>query len=256
MRISTCFYSYLKVCSVLAGLFLSSLSFAHEPMVTLIQKVKPSVVGVGLFNPLSAPKTQLQATGFAIGDGSLIATNAHAVPDLEPFTKQEIAVLLPGKKVKVVKARLVVSDKPHDLAILKIEGQRLTPLELSNQEVFEGTSIAFTGFPIGAILGLHPTTHTGLISAIAPVILPVPKAAKLTPQQLRMLRNPYDVYQLDATAYPGNSGSPVYDVHSGEVVAVINKVLLTGNKESALTNPSAITYAIPVKHLKELLAKI
>lgn len=256
MCISTRFTAQLKVCLVLCLGLLSSLAVAHQPMADLLKKVKPSVVGVGLFDPLAAPKANLMATGFAIADGSLIATNAHAVPELKPFSKQEIAVLLPGRKVKVVTAELAKIDKVHDLAILRISGQKLPPLPFATRPGQEGDSIAFTGFPIGSMLGLYPTTHQGLISAIAPVMLPVKSVGRLTPAQLRTLRDPYDVFQLDATAYPGNSGSPVYDTHSGEVVAIINKVLLKGNKESAITNPSAITYAIPVKHLKKLLDEI
>ena len=57
------------------------------------------------------------------------------------------------------------------------------------------------------------------------------------------------------TAYPGNSGSPVYHIESGEVVGVINKVFVSQGKESALSAPSGISYAIPVKHVDALLKK-
>jgi S1-C subfamily serine protease len=67
------------------------------------------------------------------------------------------------------------------------------------------------------------------------------------------LKNSYDIYQLDATAYPGNSGSPVYDPRTGEVVAIINKVLVKTTKEHMLSDPSAITYAIPIKYLNKLI---
>ncbi|MCM2678898.1 S1 family peptidase [Echinimonas agarilytica] len=226
-------------------------------MIQLIESVKPSIVGVGLYDPLAAPKATLMATGFAVAGGDLIATNAHAVPELDPSRKQNIAVLLPGRhSSRVYEATLVAKDEVHDLAILRIRGHNLPPLTLSNMEVKEGLDIAFTGFPIGTMLGLHPVTHKGMIASIAPVMLPVANVSELTAAQLKILRNPYSVFQLNATAYPGNSGSPVYDVDSGEVVAIINKVLLTSNKESALTHPSAITYSVPVKHLKELLRSI
>ena len=54
-------------------------------------------------------------------------------------------------------------------------------------------------------------------------------------------------------AYPGNSGSPVYDVESGEVIGIINMVFVKATRESALSQPSGITYAIPVNHLQSLL---
>lgn len=261
MRISTRFWQRLKIWNILSLLIIVIFSLptqAHQPMVELVKRVKPSIVGIGKFDPLMAPKTTLMATGFAITDGYHIATNAHAVPELEPFTKQSIAVLLPipsQKKARVMQAQLVAKDEIHDLAILKIKELKVAPLTLSNAKVAEGLEVAFTGFPIGSVLGLNPVTHKGMISSIAPAMLPVPSVGRLTPKQLKALKNPFDAFQLDATAYPGNSGSPVYDVDTGEVIAIINKVLLTGNKESALTNPSAITYAIPVKHLKALLSK-
>jgi S1-C subfamily serine protease len=61
------------------------------------------------------------------------------------------------------------------------------------------------------------------------------------------------VFQLDATAYPGNSGSPIYDPETGEVIGIVNMVLVKGTKEAALSSPTGITYAIPSRHLKALL---
>ena len=50
----------------------------------------------------------------------------------------------------------------------------------------------------------------------------------------------FNIFQLDATAYPGNSGSPVFDVASGEVIGVINMVFIKGSKEAEHTNIAAI----------------
>ena len=58
-----------------------------------------------------------------------------------------------------------------------------------------------------------------------------------------------------ATAFPGNSGSPVYRIDNGEIIGILNKVLLKSGKESALSDPSGISYAIPVVYIKQLLSK-
>ena len=63
------------------------------------------------------------------------------------------------------------------------------------------------------------------------------------------------MFQIDGTAYPGNSGSPVYRRRSGEVIGVINKVFVKDKKENLLKEPTGITYAIPVNHVKALLEK-
>jgi serine protease Do len=43
-------------------------------------------------------------------------------------------------------------------------------------------------------------------------------------------------------------------VDSGEIVGVISMVALKGTRESALTSPSGISYAIPVEFVLRLLA--
>lgn len=70
---------------------------------------------------------------------------------------------------------------------------------------------------------------------------------------VKRLRNPYKVFQLDATAYPGNSGSPLYDPGTGAVVGIINSVAVKESKENILSKPSGITYAIPAIHALALM---
>jgi S1-C subfamily serine protease len=114
----------------------------------------------------------------------------------------------------------------------------------------------FTGFPIGAAIGLFPATHRGIVSSITPIAIPQARSAELDPKTIRRLTTgTFPIFQLDATAYPGNSGSPVFDPATGEVLGVINMVFVKGTKETALTQPSGITYAIPSKFLQDLVQK-
>jgi S1-C subfamily serine protease len=105
------------------------------------------------------------------------------------------------------------------------------------------------------VLGLYHATHRGIVAAITPMAIPGFGGKDLSPQAIKALREPFDVYQLDATAYPGNSGSPVYDPETGDVIGVINSVFVKRTKEAVLTEPSGITYAIPAKFLKALLGR-
>jgi len=71
----------------------------------------------------------------------------------------------------------------------------------------------------------------------------------------RLAEGSFNIFQLDATAYPGNSGSPVYDPESAQVIGVVNQVLVKGTKEAALSNPSGIAYAVPSRYVADLLRK-
>jgi S1-C subfamily serine protease len=125
-----------------------------------------------------------------------------------------------------------------------------------DENVRPGERVAFTGFPIGAALGLYAATQEGIVSSIAPVARPMDSGRQLDAVQMRRLRAPFDVYQLDAIAYPGNSGSAVYRQSTGEVIGVMNSVFVKESRESLLSAPSGIAYAIPVVHLRALLKRI
>lgn len=221
-----------------------------------IVKIKPSIVAVGTFMAKRNPRTQFLGTGFAVGDGSLVATNAHVVPaSLDVAFKEELAVFYREKNEdKALFAQLVAVDTAHDVAILKLAGAKLPPVKFGQvSAVQEGQPYAFTGYPMGMVLGLYPVTHRGIVSAISPNAIPMIQPGAISPNMLKQLKKPYDVFQLDATAYPGNSGSPLYDPDTAEVVGIVNKVFVQESKEYALSKPSGISYAIPVEHIETLL---
>jgi S1-C subfamily serine protease len=236
-------------------------AFAQLPQAT-IERVKGSVVAIGTFQSTRVPQFRFLGTGFVVGDGTLAATNAHVLPaTLEPGADPELLVaLLPGSELSRVGVRKLVRlavDSEHDLAVLRMDGPPMKPLALRDSaSVAEGDSLLFTGFPIGGVLGLFPATHRAMVAAIAPVVIPSASGQRLDPKSVRRLRDAaFSVFQLDATAFPGNSGSPLYDPASGEVVGILNMVFVKATKESALTQPSGISYAIPSRFLIELLAQ-
>jgi S1-C subfamily serine protease len=223
-----------------------------------IERVKASVVAVGTFQRTRSPPFRFLGTGFAVSDGRTIVTNAHVLPaklDAEQF--ETVAVVIPGagSQVQVRPAAPGATDAAHDLALLRIEGAPLPALAVRDSDgVREGDPVLFTGFPIGNVLGPHPATHRGMVAAITPIAIPPAHASQLNPRAIRQLAaGAFPVFQLDATAYPGNSGSPLYAPDTGEVIGVVNMVFVKGSKEAALTQPSGITYAIPSRHLFELL---
>lgn len=245
---------------ILNGLFLTVLvmltNTAKAEFVDVVAKIKPSVVGIGIHTPTSRPQNILRGTGFVIGNGHYVVTNAHVLPtELDDSLLQKMAVFIgSGKEAIVRQAEIVVTSSEYDLAILKLSGSALPTMTLANEQFRDdGTYVAFTGFPIGAVLGLYPVTHRGIISSATPTVVPAQTAGQISLKMLKRMRNPYLAYQLDATAYPGNSGSAMYDMKTGEVLGVINKVFVQTTKEDVISNPSGITYAIPVKYLHQIL---
>ncbi len=232
-----------------------SYSLGDRLFADLIKSIKPSIVAVGTYYFNDIPKAQYLGTGFAIKDGKQLVTNFHVVSGLIKKHKLPyLKIFHRGFPVQGIKVKIIAKDEFHDLVILKQEGKPLPALELADSsKVREGYRIAFTGYPIGFILGLNPTTHTGIISSIAPLIMPSPSARIINGELIRYLNKPYAIFQIDATAYPGNSGSPVYMANSGQVIGVINKVFVKGKKEHALTEPTGITYAIPANFIRKLV---
>ena len=250
--------------AALFSLVLAQAIPAHADRITTIERIKGSIVAVGTYERTRTPAFQFLGTGFAVDDGTLIATNAHVLPPLlDPARREALAILIPlpdnddPNRAQVREAKQLAVDADSDIALLRIPAPALPPLKLGHSaDVREGQDVVFTGYPIGAILGPHPATHRGIISAITPIAIPQARAGRLNPQIIhRLSGHQFPVLQLDATAYPGNSGSPLYDPETGEVIGIVNMVFVKGTKESVLTQPSGISYAIPVSHLRALLQR-
>lgn len=218
------------------------------------------MVVVGLYEPTASPRFNSTGAGFAVADGRFVLTNAHVIAAAKLDTPNATLMLLTRTsptQVEQRQASLLDTDAEHDLSLLRVEGKPLPPLVLADSDqVREGQAVAFTGFPIGGVLGFSPVTHRGTISSITPIALPSPVARDLSARNVARLREGvFDIFQLDATAYPGNSGGPLYDPETGQVLGVINMVFVKGTKESMLSQPSGITYAIPAKFIVEMLRK-
>ncbi|MBC7405824.1 MAG: trypsin-like peptidase domain-containing protein [Cytophaga sp.] len=241
-----------------ASIFLATPLYAAD-FVSTVKVIKPSVVAIGTFQKTRSPAVSFSGTGFVVGDGLTIITNAHVVNAAMNNESNDTLGILAGKgdATEFRPATIIAIDEEHDLARLRIGGLPLPALELGDANtVAEGQSVAFTGFPLAIGLGFHHATHRGFISSITPVAKPSLDSRRLDPKVVAQLRRaPFSVFQLDATAYPGNSGSPVYDPETGRVIGVINMVFVKGLKETAITNPSGISYAIPVNFVHELLQK-
>lgn len=245
--------------SALVCMCLFALSMpTRADLVQTLAKVKPSIVGVGTLLPTRNPARIFGGTGFVVGDGLTVVTNVHVLPPLLDDAQKERLVVYSGSALNPVthEARVVARDVEHDIALLRLNGTPLPALSLGDSEqVREGATMAFTGLPLGIVLGFNPATHRGIVAAITPYVSPAYNAQQLSTKAIRRLVRPFAVFQLDAIAYPGNSGSPMYDPETGVVYGVLNSVFVKDSKENLLKQPSGITYVIPGNYIRELLTR-
>lgn len=243
---------------LLGVLALWTTSISRAGLIDIVAAAKRSVGAVGTFNAIDNPRFAFRGTGFVVGDGNTLVTNAHVVPATTGDDRKAVLMVQFASGAGALEMRPTVVERVdlvHDLALLRFEGSPLPALRIADsRDIQEGLSVAFVGFPVGGVLGFRPVTHRGIISSITAVALPTPNSQQLNERTVRRLREgSFDIYQLDATAYPGNSGGPVLHAETGEVVGVINMVLVKSTKESALSQPTGISYAIPARFIDELI---
>lgn len=250
----------LLACAPLVGTFAASAGLPDT-----IDRIKPSIVIVGFWRAIDSPRFSMRGTGFAVGDGRQIVTNAHVIEQrattgdagrsTEPDRRLVVQVRDPAGHWQQRSATVAATDPTHDLALLDIDGAPLPALALLDSDrVREGQPAAIIGFPIGGVLGFSPVTHRMTVSSIAAMSLPAANSQQLSPKVIRSLRGGvFNIFQLDGTAYPGNSGGPLFDPDTGAVLGVVNMVFVKSTREAVLSQPSGISYAIPSNHVRDLL---
>jgi len=185
-----------------------------------VARVAPSVVTVYAAHRLKSPlliSSDALVTGSGSGvivDGDgYIVTNRHVVEDAT-----EIAVTLPDGSLN--HARIVGSDADSDVALLKIDVDALTPIEMADiNDVAVGDVVLAVGNP----LGIGQTVTQGIISAVV--------RKGMAPAE--------NFIQTDAAINPGNSGGALVDT-AGRMVG-INTAILSRSGGS-----EGIGFAIPV----------
>jgi serine protease Do len=214
----------------------------NESVGALIKKVSPSVVQVLVtgYGPLEDTdhgntgvvigRQRAIGSGFVIDANGYIITNAHVVNGA-----QKVQIVIPEEsadgsldsalstRTRIIPARVLGVTREIDLALLKVDGVKLTPLPVAPyRNVHQGEVV----FAFGSPEGLRNTVTMGVISA----------AARQTDPD-----SPMVYIQTDAPINPGNSGGPLVNVN-GEVVGVNTFILSQsgGNEGLGFAIPSGV----------------
>lgn len=175
-----------------------------------------------------APDQRVRGLGSGVivtADGYVL-TNHHVIDGAD-----QIEIDLQGPRT--VSARLVGSDPPSDLAVLKIDEGGLSPLALADSDKVQVGDIVLA---IGNPLGIGQTVTLGIISAKS-------RRTGLSNGSFE------DFLQTDAPINRGNSGGALVD-GNGDLVGINSQIL------SPSGGSIGIGFAIPANMARDVLDQI
>ena len=198
--------------------------------IAVYKRVLPSVVNITsttlVFNFFYGTVPQQgQGSGFVLDKTGHVLTNYHVVAG----ANRGIEVMLSNKRRYA--AKVVGTDKAHDLALLQIDAPDLQPVTLADSSQL---NVGQKVYAIGNPFGLSGTMTRGIISSIRSI-----RGSEGAPIE--------DAIQTDAAINPGNSGGPLLNSR-GEVIGINTLIASNGADQS-----SGIGFAIPINTAKAVL---
>jgi S1-C subfamily serine protease len=169
------------------------------------------------------------ASGVIVTSDGYVLTNNHVVDDAERIT-----VRLPDERH--FDAQVVGTDSDGDLAVLKIDGQRLPVAPMGDSGALrKGEWVVAIGNP----LGFESTVTAGVVSA--------QRNGPITVEG-KTLRH---VIQTDAAINQGNSGGALVNL-SGELIGINTAIVST----SAAGGSIGIGFAIPINDARPIMTQL
>ncbi|WP_035057882.1 S1C family serine protease [Andreprevotia chitinilytica] len=164
-------------------------------------------------------------SGVLVSDKGYIVTNNHVVESAD-----EIEVALADGRT--TEAKIIGTDPDTDLAVIKIEADRLPTIGFAN---FEKVAVGDVVLAIGNPFGVGQTVTMGIVSALGRTQLGI--------------NNIENFVQTDAAINPGNSGGALVDTN-GNLVG-INSAIYSNSGGSL-----GIGFAIPATTVKQVMDAI
>jgi S1-C subfamily serine protease len=169
-------------------------------------------------------------SGIVFDAGGDIVTNAHVVGTSHSFT----VVLASGRQVK---ATLVGSFPPNDVAVVKADATGLRPAVFADSSALQPGDLVLA---MGSPLGLRGSVTDGIVSATGRTVAE-PSGATLP-----------GVIQTSAPINPGNSGGALVDL-DGHVVGIPT---LTALDQQIGGQAPGIGFAIPSNTVRDLASQM
>lgn len=195
----------------------SSISFSQADLVSLVKKVKPSIVAIYTFN--NQGHSLMQGSGFFINNQGDVITNWHVIENAHS------AVIKTFEGHSYLVKEILGGSKESDLALLSVDirNDSVQGLPISRSMPEIGERVLVMGNP----LALEFSVSDGIIAAIRKI----PEYSN------------GDVIQITAPVSPGSSGSPVMNMQ-GEVIAVAFYVYFHGEN---------LNFAIPSQRVIDII---
>jgi serine protease Do len=187
----------------------------REPYAAVAERVLPSVVNVTTNIYQASPTGQPQqgkgvGTGFIVRANGVVVTNCHVVQGASRITVST-SEATPTR----YDARVIGGDCEHDLAVLKVDAQGLSPLGLgSSADLRLGQQVVAIGYALALEGG--PSVTAGIVSSLDRTIQVSDPQCTVCPNGVRTYS---EVIQTDAAINHGNSGGPLVDM-AGRVVGI------------------------------------
>lgn len=208
----------------------------NSPLNSLFNSFKPKNIFTSFFTDFPTLNTQVKkqeaiwniGTGFIVSNDGLIITAKHVVKD------QSASYFVMTKDNKKIKVNDIYRDPSYELAILKVQGNNLSPVELGNSDDVKVGQMAIA---VGTALGeLNNSVTAGIVSGTNRDITVDSPSDGTKKDRLTHL------IQTDAAINYGNSGGPLFD-SSGKAIGV-NTIAAVGEN---------IGFAIPINTVKKTL---
>jgi len=195
-------------------------SFTEDDAIAqLVSDISPSVVTI-IGNYAGDGEVYKHINPTAHGSGVIyksngyIITNAHVVEDIVNLT----VVLNDGTSLP---AKVMISDKDADLAIVKIEKLGLAPVKMADPaSVMAGKTALAVGTPIS--LSMRNSVTKGIVSGV----------------DVALSGSYYKLTQTDAAINPGNSGGPLVNT-KGELIGINSSKFVSADIDN-------MGFAIPI----------